>query len=110
MKMKHHFKKWILCLTCMIILIFGITACDRKSEIFISVENMENYTITEYPTGTVNTSHTDDGISVTVKKDGDYVFVLEDADGNNYNITLTYKDKTATVEADEHLTVKTNVR
>lgn len=90
-------KKWILSIALTVILMLCVTGCGNKSEIFMAVEGVGDYEIVEIPTNVENFSHTEDGITVTVKKDGNYDFAVKNADGKEYSFTLKYQDKKAEV-------------
>ncbi len=102
-------KKWLLSMVVLVACMLMLTGCG-KSEIFISVAGLDRYEMTEIPTNVVNFSHDEDGITVTVKEDGDYTFGIKDGDGNEYTFTLKYYDKTAEVETDADIDVSASIR
>lgn len=103
-------KKWILPITLVTALIFCLTGCGNKSEIFISFDGIEDYELVEIPSDVVNLSHTDEGITVTVKKNGNYDFVLTDADGKEYSFTLKYQNKKAEIVTDSDVDISADIK
>ncbi len=90
-------KKWILSIILIAALMLCLTGCGSEKEITISVDGIGSYEMVEIPSDVVNFSHTEDGIIVTVKKNGNYDFAVKDADGQEYSFTLKYQDKKAEV-------------
>ncbi len=99
----HRNGKRLLTLACVLCLMFVLAGCGSKSTIHISVENMENYTLTSIPAGVVNGATTVDGVTVTVNKNGDYTFILTDKDGVEHPFTLHYENKSAEIKCDEEI-------
>ncbi len=95
--------KRVLTLACVLGLMFVLAGCGNKSTIHIAVEGMENYTLTQIPAGLSSGATTEDGVTVTVDKNGDYEFVLTDKDGNEHPFTLHYENKSAEVVCDEEI-------
>lgn len=104
-KMKQIRKntKRVLTLALVLCLMFVLAGCGNKSTIHIAVGDMENYTLTQIPSGLSSGATTEDGITVTVEKNGDYEFVLTDKDGNEHPFTLHYENKSAEVVCDEEI-------
>ena len=103
-------KKWILSIALIVVLAVGMTGCGNKSEISISVDGIDSYEMVEIPSDVENFSHTEDGITVTVKKNGNYNFVIKDADGTEYAFTLKYQDKKAEVSSDSDINVSASIK
>lgn len=103
-------KKGIWTIALLIILAFAVTGCGNKSEICISVEGIEDYEVSKIPEGLVNYSTTDDKIIVTVKKNGNYDFVLTDKEGNEYSFTLKYQDKTVEAQTEDDIAVNLSMK
>lgn len=103
-------KKWITTIALTAAVLFSLTGCGNKSEISISVEGIGDYEMVEIPTGVVNFSHTQDGITLTVEENGEYEFAIKDSDGNEYSFTLDYQDKTAEVTTDSDIDVKVSIK
>lgn len=75
-------EKIVLSMVLVTILLFSLTGCGNKAKIFISVDGIKNYEMVEIPTDAVNFSHIEDGIYVTVKKNGKYEFIIKDTERN----------------------------
>ena len=95
--------KRVLIMACVLGLMFVLTGCGNKSTIHIEIDGMENYTLTQIPAGLSSGATTEDGVTVTVDKNGDYEFVLTDKDGNEHPFTLHYENKSAEVVCDEEI-------
>ncbi len=100
-KNKNH--RRVLTLACVLCLMFVLAGCGNRSTIHIEVQDMSNYQLTQIPEGLVNGATTEDGITVTVNKNGDYEFVLTDNDGVEHPFTLHYENKSAEVLCDEEI-------
>lgn len=94
----------------LVVLVLTMAGCGNKSEITISVEGIGDYELNEIPTGLENCATTDDGITVTVKEDGEYEFGIEDENENEYYFTLKYKDKKAEVQTSDELTINLSIK
>ncbi len=103
-------KKKILSIGLIAAMIFCLTGCGNKSEIFISVDDIENYEMVKIPSNVVNFSHTEDGMTVTVNKNGTYDFVIKDDEGKEYSFTLKYQNKKAEVSTDADINVITSIK
>ena len=103
-------RKWIVSIVLIVAVVFSLTGCGNKSEIFISLEGIGDYEMVEIPTEVENFSHTEDGMTVTVKKNGNYDFVIKDNDGKEYTFTLKYQDKKAEVTTDSGINVSASIK
>ena len=103
-------KKWILSIALIAALMFCLTGCGSKKEISISVDGIDSYEMVEVPTNVESFLHNEDGITVTVKKDGNYDFAIKDADGKEYAFTLKYQDKKVEVSSDSDINVSASIK
>ncbi len=103
-------KKKITAVILLAALVLSMTGCGNKSVLHISVEGIGDYEVVQIPTGTVNYSKTDEeGITMTVKKNGEYAFVVRGDDGQKYAFTLNYQDGNAEIQTEDNITVKLSV-
>ncbi len=102
-------RKSILAAALTLILTLSVAGCGNKSVITISLGGIDDYEVTEIPSGLVNYSTTDDVIRVTVKKNGNYDFKVKDKDGKEYSFTLKYQDKTAEAQTDDDIAVNLGI-
>ncbi len=86
-------KKTITAALLAMLMIFSLCACssDNKTA-HITIEDMDSLTLTEIPANSVNFSTSGNTINITIEKDGDYSFTLEDGDGQEHSFTLRYRD------------------
>ena len=99
----------------MTILILAVMAtmvlfgCGKKKTITAQVEGLGDYQVVELPADTVNSSFTDDSITFTVDKEGDYSFVLEDEKGEDHTVTVKYHDNSVEPEYDDDAITSVNL-
>ncbi len=87
--MKKSLRKPVLFFAIMIAACFMLMGCSKEKTFLIKLGGIEDYTLVEYPDG-ITGGVTDDGVTVTVEKYGDYSLVFEDEEGNKYTVHLNY--------------------
>lgn len=103
-------RKKITAIALLIVLVLSMTGCGNKSVVHISVEGIGDYEVLQFPSDCVNYSKTvDDGITITVKKDGDYDFVVQGDDGEKHSFTVKYQDGDTEVQTNDDITVNLSV-
>ncbi len=102
-------KNKISALLLVLVLVFALAGCGSKSTITISIPEIEEIELVEVPSGLESCSSADGVITVTVKEDGDYTFVINDQDGNEHSFTLKYHDKSVEAETDEELSINLGI-
>ena len=103
-------KKTIMAAVLSVIIVFSLCACSSdKTVAHITIEDMDSLTLTEIPANSVNFSTSGDTINITIEKDGDYSFTLEDGDGQEYSFTLRYQNGKASLIYDNELNVSLTV-
>ena len=103
-------KKTIMAAVLSVIIVFSLCACSSdKTVAHITIEDMDSLTLTEIPANSVNFSTSGDTINITIEKDGDYSFTLEDGDGQEYSFTLRYQNGEASLIYDNELNVSLTV-
>lgn len=107
--MKLQMKKKATAIALILMITLIMTGCG-KSEITIALPDFNDYELTEIPDGLESCSKTEDGIVVTVKKNGDYTFTIKDDTGTEHTFTLVYKNRSAEVQSDEELSVNLSSR
>ncbi len=86
-------KKTVTAALLTMLMIFSLCACSaNKTVVHITLEDMDSLTLTEIPANSVNFSISDNTINITIEKDGDYSFTVEDEDGQEHSLTLRYQD------------------
>lgn len=98
-------KKKITAFVILAVLALSITGCGNKSVVHISLGDLDDYEVVKFPSDVVNYSKTDGVITITVKDDGDYDFVVRDDNGKEYSFTVKYKDKKAEAQTDDDIAV-----
>lgn len=92
-------------------LVICLTGCGGKAVLRLSVEGVGDYEMVQLPADLVNFSKTDeDGMTVTVKRDGDYRFVLRDESGQEHAFILRYQAGKAEAQAEDGLIVQVSVK
>ena len=103
-------KKTIMAAVLSVIIVFSLCACSSdKTVAHITIEDMDSLTLTEIPANSVNFSTSGNTINITIEKDGDYSFTLEDGDGQEYSFTLRYQNGKASLIYDNELNVSLTV-
>ena len=102
-------KKRITIISLLAVLVLSMTGCGNKPVVHIAVEDIGDYEVLQIPSNCVNYSKTDEGITITVKADGDYDFVVQGDDEQKYSFTLKYQDKSAEVQTDDDITVNLSI-
>ncbi len=103
-------KKTVMAVLLAALIIFSLCACSSdKTVAHITLEDMDSLTLTEIPSNSVNFSTSGNTINITVEKDGDYSFTLEDGDGKEYSFTLQYKNGEASLLHDNGINVSMTV-
>ncbi len=102
-------KKRITVISLLAVLVLSMTGCGNKSVVHIAVKDIGDYEVLQFPSNCVNYSKTDEVITITVKADGDYDFVVQGDDEQKYSFTLKYQDKSAEVQTDDDITVNLSI-
>lgn len=103
-------KKTVTAALLAMLMIFSLCACSSdKTAAHITIEDMDSLTLTEIPANSVNFSTSGNTINITIEKDGDYSFALEDEDGQEYTFTLRYYDGEASLIHDNDIKVSMTV-
>ena len=103
-------KKTVKAALLAMLMIFSLCACSSdKTVAHITVEDMDSLTLTEIPSNSVNFSTSGNTINITVEKDGDYSFALEDGNGQKYEFTLRYQNGEASLIHDNGINVSMTV-
>ena len=103
-------KKTVTAALLAMLMIFSLCACSSdKTVAHITIEDMDSLTLTEIPANSVNFSTSGNTINITIEKDGDYSFTLEDEDGQEYTFTLQYQDGEASLIHDNDIKVSMTV-
>ncbi len=102
-------KKKILAFITAFVITFNLTACGNKSVLHIKVTGIGDYEVVEYPEDVVNYSYKDNVITITVKKNKDYNFVVQDEDGKQYSFTIIYKNKTAEAQTNDNIAIELGI-
>lgn len=110
MKRKGTAVKRITAMILMAILILSFTGCGKKSVIDISVEGIGEYEVLQMPDNLVNYSKNDNVITITVKENGDYDFVVQDDEGQEYSFTLKYDDGDAEAQTEDDISVNLSIQ
>ena len=110
MKRKGTAVKRISAMILMVILILSFTGCGKKSVIDISVEGIGEYEVLQMPDNLVNYSKNDNVITITVKENGDYDFVVQDEEGQEYSFTLNYDDGDAEAQTEDDISVNLSIQ
>ncbi len=103
-------KKTVTAALLAMLMVFSLCACSSdKTVAHITIEDMDSLTLTEIPANSVNFSTSGNTINITIEKDGDYSFTLEDGDGQEYSFTLRYQNGEASLIYDNELKVSMTV-
>lgn len=102
-------KKKFLAFITIFVLALNLTACGNKSVLHIRVNGIGEYEVVEYPEDVVNYSYKDNVITITVKKNKDYNFVVQDEDGKQYSFTIIYKNKTAEAQTNDNIAIELGI-
>ncbi len=102
-------KKKFLAFITIFVLALNLTACGNKSVLHIKVNGIGDYEVVEYPEDVVNYSYKDNVITITVKKNKDYNFVVQDEDGKQYSFTIIYKNKTAEAQTNDNIAIELGI-
>ena len=87
----------------------ALTGCAKKVTINAIVDGIGDYDIVSMPTNTVNGTINEDVLTITVKKDGDYSFVLKGEDGNEHTVTIKYYNGEVSADTEDGVTVNLGV-
>ncbi len=101
--MKTKLLKFVF--SCTLIFTMGLifVGCSKENTYTIKADGVTSYEIVKIPDGTVNGSTSEDGLKVTLNKDGKYKFVIKDQDGKKHKITLTYENGNVSAKSNDHL-------
>ena len=100
-----------LTLTCLLCcLIFSLFGCGKKTTVVMSFDDITDFETTQYPANLDSFSETDDSITVSLKKDGDYDFRITDQDGNEHCFTLKYHNKSVDVESESSFGISLEIK
>ncbi len=102
-------KKKFLAFITAFVLAFNLTACGNKSVLHIKVNGIGEYEVVEYPEDVVNYSYKDNVITITVKKNKDYNFVVQDEDGKQYSFTIKYENKKAKADTSDNIGIELGI-
>ncbi|MCQ2441740.1 MAG: DUF3872 domain-containing protein [Oscillospiraceae bacterium] len=102
-------KKRMLLLLVAFALLVSVAGCAKKTSVHISLVGMDGVQVTQIPEKLENYSVEENEITVTVKQEGDYTFVVEDEDGNEYTLLLHYYDGKAEVSSEDGIMFITGV-
>ena len=102
-------KKIAIALILMMMMIV-LTGCGNKAEIAMSFQDFSDYEVTEIPQGLENCFKGEEVLTVTVKKNGEYPFIIRDDTGIEHSFTLIYKNKTAEVQSEENLSINLSIK
>ncbi len=101
-------KKWIATVALLLVMAACLSGCG-KTQVLVSIDGLEQYEISEFPMNAESFSHDENGITLTLKEDGDYAFKIKDNNDNEYTVTLKYYDNTATVDCDADIAVSAEI-
>lgn len=87
--MKKSLRKLSLMIAMMMAACFLLVGCSKEKTILIKLDGIGEYTLVDYPEG-VTGGVTDDGVTVTLEKEGEYALDFQNDDGKEYTVTLTY--------------------
>lgn len=96
-------KKRILTALLVAAMVLSLVACGKKTLISISFGNIGDYDIVQVPKGFENLGMVDNVLKMTVKKDGEYPFVIKTTDGTEYSFVVKYEKGATTVETEDDL-------
>lgn len=95
--MKNRIVKAFLVLA----MVFGLAGCTAKKTITLKIDYMEDYTpVVSSSSAFESYSEDVDKIIVTVKKEGTYNLVLQDAAGKEYTIEVVYEGGNVTINTE----------
>lgn len=69
-----------------------LVGCGKKKTVTLTVGGIGDVELAGIPEGTLNGSTSGDALTVSLKKEGDYDFVLRGEDGKEYTVTIKYHD------------------
>ncbi len=103
-------KKTVMAAVLSVIIVFSLCACSSdKIAAHITLNDMDGIVLTEIPANSVNFSTSGNTISITIEKDGDYSFAVEDEDGHEHSFTLRYQNGEASLIHDDEISVSLTV-
>lgn len=103
-------KKTIMAAVLSVIIVFSLCACSSdKIAAHITIEDMDSLTLIEIPANSVNFYTSGNTINITIEKDGNYSFTVEDEDGQEHSFTLKYQNGEASLLHDNELNVRMTV-
>jgi predicted small secreted protein len=105
--MKLNMKKVAAVVLLLLSVCMLFAGCSKKRTVTMYIDGIGKFAMKTLPEDTVNFAYEGDenAVVITVKKEGDYGFVVTGEDGSDYNITLTYHDGTVSYTADEGITI-----
>ncbi len=87
--MKKRFRKPVVLFALMLAACYMLMGCSKEKTFLVTLNGIESYTLVDYPEG-ITGGVTDDGVTVTIEKYGDYTLSFVDADGKEFKVTLNY--------------------
>ena len=87
--MKKNLTKCSMILVMVLAMSFVLMGCSKEKTITLRLEGIGAYNLISYPQG-ITGGVTEDGVTVTLEKKGEYELVFQDESGNKYTVTLTY--------------------
>lgn len=98
-------KKRIIALLLVLIMALSLSACGRKKVITVACGGIGDYEVVKVPDGLENLAIADNVIKMTVKKDGEYPFVVRIDDGREFSFVVKYAKGSVSVEAAEGMDI-----
>ncbi len=103
-------KKTITAAVLSAIILFSFCACSSaKITAHISLNGMDDLVLTEIPANSVNFSTSDNTINITIDKEGDYSFAVEDENGQEHSLTLRYQNGEASILHDDDIDISLTI-
>lgn len=99
--MKNKIALGLVLLTMMM----SAVGCAKETKVHFKAEGIGDYEIMNIAEGVESFSMQDNDITVTVKKDGDYDFILKGDDGKTYTVVLSYHDGKAEVKSKDNIKI-----
>lgn len=94
-------KKKLMVVLLVLVMMLGLGGCAKEKKVHIDTSSIKGLEMVSIPEGTKSGSFGDDGITVTLSKNGTYEFVAKDEEGKTYTIVLKYENGTVEAFSDD---------
>lgn len=97
---ENKMKRKIIALLLVVIMVLSLAACGRKKVVTVALGGVGDYELVKIPEGLENLSTVENVIKMTIKKDGDYTFVVRTDDGQDISFVVSYAKGSVSVSTD----------